>query len=69
MFSLKTENEENHNVTKFIRLNSQLKLSEFSQTLIESKEFSQQSRELLPESIFDLSQPSKYPILMSQKFL
>ena len=69
LFSLKEEAEETHNIVKMVRLNVYMKISEFTQTLLESKEHMKKSRNDLPASIFDLKDPKKHDILMSETFL
>lgn len=68
-FSLKEEAEETHNIVKMVRVNEYMKISDFSQTLLESKEHMKKSRNELAASVFDLKNPTKHDILMSETFL
>jgi nicotinic acid phosphoribosyltransferase len=59
-FSLSKEAEHTHDVTRLMRLNEAVNCSEFTQTLIDSKEYMKKSVKQLPEEIFNLSKAKKH---------
>ena len=69
LFNLRTESEEEHKIVKMMKLNEVMDISQFSHTLLESKECLVESVRELPERVFDLKEATRFEILMTGGFL